>query len=582
MSDGAERDYCGEALADAGLEHEPPGEQEVEIKQLAGMSPLDYCLVRKTVAKRLGIRVGELDRLVRDVGKRSTVDDDPEHWGVEPYPAPVDGTKLLDELKATFERYLVLPPHVPEAIALWVIHTWTIDACDISPYLALISPERRCGKTTVLKLLNRLTRRAALASNITPAALFRYIEAKYPTLLIDEFDAALKDNDEMRGILNSGHSREAAFCIRCEGEDNHPKRFSTWAPKALAAIKDIPDTLRDRSIVVPMRRKKKTEPRHRYRDRDSYEFGRFRSQTLRWANDNIGILRDAEPEVPDGLNDRAADNWRPLLAIADRAGGEWPKLARAAALALSGDDATEDTEGAQLLADICRIFAERKSGRLTSVALAAALVEIEGRPWAEWRGGKSLSAHGLARLLKPFRVMPTTIRFGDSTAKGYQLSDFKECFEAYLSQQGECEPSQSNKPDAMGISEGFQGVTPALDVTVPKSTKSNNGGHCYDVTVQKGYAENFVAPRRCDYCGGMERSADPLRRRDWEGKPLLHQRCEEPWLDRRRYCAYCRLGPGINNPVGLWDWNGREVSLHPRCQELWIDRERATEVRSSQ
>jgi putative DNA primase/helicase len=531
-----QRDYFGEALADAGLEHEPAGEQEVEIKQLADMLPLDYCRVRKMVAKRLGIGVGELDGLVRHVRQASSVDDDPKHWDVEPYAAPVDGARLLSELKSTFERYLVLPPHVPEAMALWEMHTWTIDACDISPYLALISPERRCGKTTVLKLLNRLTRRAALASNITPAALFRYIEAKYPTLLIDEFDAALKDNDEMRGILNSGHSREAAFCIRCEGEDNHPKRFSTWAPKALAAIKKIPDTLMDRSIVVPMRRKKKTETRHRYRDRDDDDFRRLRSQALRWANDNIESLRDAEPKVPDALNDRAADNWRPLLAIADRAGGEWPKLARAAALVLSGDDATDDTEGVQLLADIRSIFAERKSVRLTSADLAATLVAIEGRPWAECRNGKPLTPHGLARLLKPFRVMPTTMRFGDGTAKGYQLSDFKECFEAYLSQQGDSEPSQSNNADEMGTSPGFQTVTSGGNVTVSKSKKPNNDGRCYDVTVQKNSAATGTAMcgRRCTRCDGIETMADPLNPWDWPGWPdgiLLHQRCEEPWLD---------------------------------------------------
>jgi putative DNA primase/helicase len=554
MTDEAERDYCAEALASVGLKHEAAREPEVEIKRLAGMSSFEYCRARKTTAKCLGIGVGELDKLVRESRKAISVDDDPEHWVVEPFPEPVDGTWLLDELKATFERYLVLPAHVPEALALWVMHTWTIDVCDISPYLALISPERRCGKTTVLKLLNRLAHRAVLASNITPAALFRYIEAKHPTLLIDEFDAALKDNEEMRGILNSGHSRDGAYCIRCEGEDHYPKRFSTWAPKAFAAIKRIPDTLMDRSIVVPMRRKKKTEPRPRYRDRDSDQFRRLRSQALRWANDNIESLRDEEPEVPDALNDRAADNWRPLLAIADRAGGPWPKRGRAASLSLSGEDATDDTEGVGLLADIRGIFAERKAERLTSVALTAALVEIEGRPWAERRNGKPLTAHGLARLLKPFEVMPDTMRFGDDTAKGYALSDFNECFEAYLGQQEGYEPSQSNNADEMGTSAGFRTVTSRADVTVSKSKKPNNDGHCYDVTVRKAQngaksefgqkgrpdtAQRITAPalrmnRLCDYCGGMETPADPLRPWDWPGRPdgvLLHERCEALWHD---------------------------------------------------
>jgi putative DNA primase/helicase len=486
--------------------------------------------------------VGELDKLVREARKANSVDDDPEYWAVEPYAGPVDGAKLLDEFTATFERYLVLPPHVPETLALWTMHTWTIGAWDISPYLALISPELRCGKTTVLKLLNRLTRRPALASNITPAALFRYIQAKNPTLLIDEYDAALKDNEEMRGILNSGHSREAAFCIRCEGEDNHPKRFSTWAPKAIAAIKKIPDTLTDRSIVLPMQRKKKTEHRPRCRDRDCDDYKRLRSQALRWANDSIASLQDAEPNVPESLNDRAADNWRPLLAIADRVGGQWPNLGREAALALSGDETTDGTEGVQLLADVRATFEDKKSDRLMSADLTAALVAMEGRPWGEWRGGKPLSSHSLARLLKPFGVIPTTMRFGERTAKGYEVSQFGECFEAYLGQAGGFEPSHRNKCDEISTYASFQTVTSTPGVTVSKSKKPNNDGHCYEVTIQKSSAANGagICGRRCDHCGGMERLADPLRRWNWQGRPdgvLLHQHCEEAWHDRASNCG---------------------------------------------
>jgi putative DNA primase/helicase len=434
MTEGAGRDYCGEALAGAGLKHEPAREQEVEIKRLAGMSSLEYSRARKTAAKQLGVGVGELDKLVREARKANIVDDDPPHWAVEPATKPVDGVALLDSIKAVFEKYLVLPPHASVAISLWVMHTWTIEAFDVSPYLAVISPERRCGKTNLLKLLNRLTRRAAIASNITAAALFRYIEAKSPTLLIDEFDAGQKNNEDMRGILNSGHSREAAYVIRCEGDDNHPKRFSTWTPKAIAAIKKIPDTLTDRSIVLPMQRKRKTEHRPRCRDRDCDDYKRLRSQALRWASDSIASLQDAEPNVPESLNDRAADNWRPLLAIADRVGGQWPNLGREAALALSGDEATDETEGVQLLADIRATFEDKKSARLMSADLTAMLAAMEGRPWGEWRGGKPLSPHGLARLLKPFGVIPTTMRFGERTAKGYEVSQFRECFEAYLSQ----------------------------------------------------------------------------------------------------------------------------------------------------
>jgi len=487
-------------------------DDDAEIKQLAALSPLDYCRVRKTVAKRLEIRVGELDRLVREARKANSVDDDPEHWVVEPYAGPVDGARLLDEMKAIFERYLVLSTHVAEAIALWVMHTWTIVACDISPYLALISPERRCGKTTALKLLNRLARRTALASNITPAALFRYIEAKFPTLLIDEFDAAIKDNEEMRGILNSGHSREAAFCIRCDGEDNHPKRFSTWAPKAIAAIKKVPDTLMDRSIVVPMRRKKKTEHRARYRDRDHEEFRQLRSQALRWASDHVEGLRDAEPEVTDALNDRAADNWRPLLAIADRVGAQWPKLARSAALALSGDDVTaDDTVGVALLADIRTIFAERNVDRLASADLVEALTAIEGRPWAEWRGGKPLNAHGLARLLAPFRIVATTIRVGSRTPKGYQLAHFADSFDCYLSGEGGFEVQHRHNGDETGTSSKFESATSNRALHFEKYEKPASDGHCGDVAVALPDVANGRVDRMSDDFPGLPGRAAELR-----------------------------------------------------------------------
>ena len=75
----------------------------------------------------------------------------------------------------------------------------------------------------------------------------------------------------------------------------------------------------------------------RLRKRDSHEFAIVRRQAARWAADNFDNLIDPDPAIPQALNDRAADNWRPLLAIADMAGGEWPQRAREAACVLSGE-----------------------------------------------------------------------------------------------------------------------------------------------------------------------------------------------------------------------------------------------------
>ena len=158
-----------------------------------------------------------------------------------------------------FRRYIVLPKGAGEALALWTLHAWTADAGDISPFLVLVSPTKRCGKTSVLIVLLYLTPRSELASNISASALFRYVEEVRPTLLIDEADSFVKDNEEMRGILNSGHTKAAAYVIRnVEVNGEHkPRRFSTWAPKAIATIRALADTLEDRAIVLQLQRKPK-------------------------------------------------------------------------------------------------------------------------------------------------------------------------------------------------------------------------------------------------------------------------------------------------------------------------------------
>jgi len=193
-----------------------------------------------------------------------------------------------------------------------------------------VSPTKRCGKTSVLILLQYLTPRSELASNISAAALFRYIEKEHPTLLIDEADSFVKDNEQLRGILNSGHTKTAAYVIRTVevNGDHQPHRFSTWAPKAIATIRALADTLEDRAVVVQLQRKPPGAKVERLRKRDNERCAGLRSQAARWAEDNFDKLVDPDPQVPDALNDRAADNWRPLLAIADLVGGEWPQLAR--------------------------------------------------------------------------------------------------------------------------------------------------------------------------------------------------------------------------------------------------------------
>jgi putative DNA primase/helicase len=306
------------------------------------------------------------------------------------------------------------------------------------------SPLPQCGKSTALGLLYRTGPRTAMASNISAAAVYRYIEALHPTLLLDEAETFLIENEELRGVLNSGHSRDTAHVIRLVAvSDNYEvKEFSTWAAKAIASIGKLATTLRDRAIILPMKRRKRTESVEKLRIEDTEQFANLRRQAQRWADDNVAALKKARPKLPEGLSDRAQDNWEPLLAIAELAGGDWPTLARKAATGLA-QDLDEETIRTQLLADIRKAFGN--GDRLTSNALAASLVELAGAdedagPWSAFgKAGKPITQRQIARFLSEFSILPRTIRIDDSvdektTAKGYLREQFDDAFERYLSE----------------------------------------------------------------------------------------------------------------------------------------------------
>ena len=218
-------------------------------------------------------------------------------------------------------------------------------------------------------------------TNVTPAAIFRVIEGHRPTLLIDEADTFLRDNDELRGVLNSGH-RKGGRVLRTVGEDHEPRAFATYSACAIALIGTLPDTLHDRSVVINLKRRLRSEKIDPFRPDRVAHLDVLARQVARWAKDHAERIADADPAMPNDIINREADNWRPLLAIADEAGGEWPQRARKAAEAAHNAAAIADETSRLelLLGDIRDTF-----GNLTempSAVMADALVEIEGRPWA--------------------------------------------------------------------------------------------------------------------------------------------------------------------------------------------------------
>jgi len=366
---------------------------------------------------------------------------EPEAW-----PEAVDGAELLEELVGILKKYLVLPLYAAEMLALWIIHVHALDAWWVSPILVILSPTKRCGKSTLLIMLTKLVPRALPTSNITPAALFRSVDRDAASLLIDEADSFLSRSDELRGVVNSGHCRDTAYVLRCVGDDHEPRRFRTWGGKAIAAIGRIPSTLEDRGIVLPMRRKAPGEKVTRLRLDRLAHLEIPRRKAMRWVEDHLDKLRDADPELPNQLHDRAQDNWRPLVAIADTIGGVWPELARTAALAFStGSEEGETTPAILLLSDLRELFLSIIEHQVSTEAILRHLNDRDDRPWREWKQSKPLSGIQLARQLRPFGVRPRSIRVGSGTMKGYVVSDFDKTFSSYLTPLSEpSHPQQVN------------------------------------------------------------------------------------------------------------------------------------------
>ena len=231
------------------------------IDRLAALDPIEYDRVRQTEADRLGIRVGTLDRVVNakrpkvasDAGSGTPLDiQDPEPWE-----QPVDGALLLDDIVHELTGLVVMPVEAGFATALWTAFTYTIDTGPFAPRLLIKSPEKRCGKTSLLEALIELCRRALPASNISAPALFRTVEKVQPTIILDEAETFIRDDEQLRGLINSGHRRSLAFVIRTVevGGDFEPRRFSTWCPMAIAGIGGLHGTIEDRSVIVELQRK---------------------------------------------------------------------------------------------------------------------------------------------------------------------------------------------------------------------------------------------------------------------------------------------------------------------------------------
>lgn len=406
--------------------------------------------------------------------------------GLDPMDDFDDGAQLLDDVEEFLARFIAFPSDAAQAAtALWVAHTHALTAFDCTPRIAFLSPEPGSGKTRALEILELLVVRPLLTVNVTPAYLFRKVadEAGPPTLLYDEIDTVFgpraKDNEDIRGMLNAGY-RRGATAGRCviRGKNVAVEELPAFAAVALAGLDDLPDTIASRSIIVRMRRRAPNERVDAYRRRlheaDGYA---LRDRLNSWTASRWESLRDAWPKLPEGIEDRDADVWESLLAMADAAGGHWPDTARVSAVSLvSAGRGDREGLGVRLLGDLRAVFGDAEY--LATDELLTALHALDESPWADLRG-KALDARALSYRLGKYGIGPKQIKA--INRKGYRREDLADAWSRYLRPDvSHNDRSEEREIPPQGIEEEGQLRVSLFPAPVETAETSETESVCWD------------------------------------------------------------------------------------------------------
>lgn len=457
------------------------------------------------------------------MSERSDAFNEPVPSGLADLAGP--SVDVLTDVVAFLRRFIAYPSeHAAVAHGLWIAHTHLMDCWESTPRLAFLSPEPGSGKSRALEVTEPLVPRAVHAVNTTPAYLFRKVadDAGKPTILYDEIDTVFgpkaKDNEDTRGMLNAGH-RKGAKAGRCvvRGKTVETEELDAYCAVALAGLDDLPDTIMSRSIVVRMRRRAPSERIEPWRRRvNGWEADDLCARIEEWTEQIRPKVDGAWPQMPEGVEDRDADVWEALLAIADAAGDHWPVTARSAAVALVNDATGKAPSlGIVLLRDLRMIFEQRDA--TSSADLIEQLTALEESPWGDLRG-KPLDVRGLSRRLAKYNVRPVQVWVDGKNVRGYKREDLADAWARYL------EPLEPHAGAARSASAGeFSPGNPAeplgplgpladaSDQGKRSSAHPSDGPHLADDTARtSGLADLAVAPGDAGEPDGCAVCGQPL------------------------------------------------------------------------
>jgi hypothetical protein len=383
---------------------------------------------------------------------------------LEPWSEPVDGKQLLAELCALIHTHIFLTEAQALTIALWILWSYFVHepSVEVSPYLGITGPDKRCAKTRLLNLVTRLVPRGLCISSISQSAFFRMVEKYHPTLLLDELHRLLVNRPELLQILLNAFDRDKPVLLT-NPDTLEVEAFDIWGARAVAYLGNLDDQLRDRIIEIHLERKPAREKRTKLRETAASVTDTLRRKCLRWYEDNREAVLGIEKMVLDVTNDRAGDSWEFLLAIAGVINPECARQAYACALKLEKEERNDDAIGPLVLEGLKKIFQVKcqelkrpfKSADLflPVTQLCAELNGDELAPWSEWKtrsGDLGITPHKLVRILrgyqnsrgeqiKPIRKMPdASLTYPSASLQqrtnvnGYELRELRPVFECYI------------------------------------------------------------------------------------------------------------------------------------------------------
>lgn len=418
-----------------------------DFDRLALLDPLEFELVQKHEAKLLGV---SLTTLKREVAARRPRIEAPDGGAsiveaLEPWPHDVSGIELAETIRRHLRAHVVFEQAGDaDAVTLWTLAGYAMDAWAFFPKLLVTSPAMRSGKSTLLRLVEAFALRSFMTSNLTGPNLFRLIDQHQPCLLIDEADQFLANTPELVGIINASHLRRTARTIRCvevAGEQTL-RAFSTWTPMVIAGIGRRADTIEDRGVSVSLMRRRADQPVERLPVDFFERMTETRRKLITWSKDVDDALAVSTSEPPDAGNDRRRDNWTPLWRVAEALGGDWPARAEAAYLAAAAAELDEeaDDDAAMLLHDLREIFEARPhTTHLPTDQLLEALIALgRDHPWYDWQEkGRPISGSTLGKLARRYGIGPIQVKKDGRNQRLWCRERVEKAWRAYAPAKGE-------------------------------------------------------------------------------------------------------------------------------------------------